>query len=321
MIQFTMTGVTAAVDVSVVMGVYNGSAEISATLDSLFAQEGVAFEIVVVDDGSTDDTSGVLARYSDSRIRVIRQENQGLTRALVRGCAEANGKYIARQDAGDLSKPERLVEESSLLDASDDVVLVSCWTEFVGPCDEHLFYAKGNGLADRPLSILDPSRPHGLIDGPTSHPSVMFRRDAYRRTGGYRGAFYYAQDWDLWYRLGAIGKFQMVPKTLYVTRVTPTAISSSARNAQLALAELSERAMRWRLRGEADDAVVELAAKIGPSRGRVTRVGRARSLYFIGEALRRNHDPRARRYLVEALGTWPLLPKAWARLAQSFLTT
>lgn len=307
----------ASVKISVVLAAYNAAPELPATIDSVLAQTETDFELIVVDDGSADNTSAVLARYSDPRIRVIHQENQGLTRALVRGCAEARGMYIARHDTGDASRPERLEEQAALLDASDEVVLVSCWTEFVGPRDEHLYDERGNGLANRPMSILDPSLPHGLRDGPTSHPSVMFRRDAYERAGGYRAAFYYGQDWDLWYRLGAIGKFQMVPKKLYVARVTPTAISATARGTQGALAKLSERAMRMRLHDEADDAVLELAAKIRPSRSRVTRVGRARSLYFIGEALRRNRDPRARRYFVDALLSWPLLGKAWVRIVQS----
>ena len=303
--------------ISVVLAAYNAANELPETIDSVVAQTETDFELIVVDDGSTDDTSTVLARCSDPRIRVIRQENQGLTRALIRGCAEAGGRYIARHDAGDVSLPERLAEEAALLDASDEVVLVSCWTEFVGPRGEHLYDARGNGLTQQPMSILDPSRPHGLLDGPTMHGSVMFRRDSYERAGGYRAAFYYGQDWDLWYRLAAIGKFQMVPRTLYVAKVTPSSISATARVAQAALATCSEEAMRARLHGASDEAIVERAEAIRPAKRTLTRTGKARALYFIGEALRRNHDRRARHYLVQALKTWPLLGKAWVRLVQS----
>jgi len=85
------------------MSVYNGGTALAATLDSVLAQEGVAFEFIVVDDGSTDGSGALLDDHAqrDERLRVIHQDNRGLTRALIRGCAAARGPFIARQDAGD----------------------------------------------------------------------------------------------------------------------------------------------------------------------------------------------------------------------------
>ena len=82
-----------------------------------------------------------------------------------------------------------------------------------------------------------------MIEGPTHHGSVMFRREAYVKAGGYRAAFYYAQDWDLWYRLAALGTFAMVGQCLYRGRVTPGSISSSSRDRQVAYARLSHKAI------------------------------------------------------------------------------
>src|SRR5205823_3112993 len=138
----------------------------------------------------------------------------------------------------DLSLPSRLAKQAAVLDAASDLAFVACWTEFVGPHLEHLYDSKGSGRAVEPMQVLDPAAEHGMLDGPSSHPSVMFRRDAYERAGGYRAEFYYGQDWDLWYRLAALGKFQMIPEALYRARVSPESISIEARKAQSALAEL-----------------------------------------------------------------------------------
>ncbi|HSY49335.1 MAG TPA: glycosyltransferase family A protein [Thermoanaerobaculia bacterium] len=305
---------------SVVMAVYNGAGTLTATLDSILAQTHGDFECVVVDDGSTDDTPRILAAHASRhpRLRVITQLNAGLTRALIAGCTAAGGTYIARHDAGDLSDPRRFELQSRALDEDAELVFVSCWTEYVGPELEPLYAAHGTGVAGKPIRMIDLSREHGVTDGPTHHGSVMFRRDAYLQAGGYRPQFYYGQDWDLWYRLGEEGTFQIVPEVLYTARVTPGAISSASRATQQKIARLSRMALLARSRGESEDSILEEAARIEPVRGKANRA-RADGLYFIGEALRRNGDPRARRYLGQAIVTWPPSAKAWIRYLQSFL--
>jgi glycosyltransferase involved in cell wall biosynthesis len=308
-------------DVSVVMGVYNAGPRLGATLDSILAQQDADFEFIVVDDGSTDGSGALLddTAARDGRVRVIHEENRGLTRALIAGCAAARGAFIARQDAGDLSKPGRLAKQRALLAGNRELAFVSCWTELVGPQDEHLVIMKGRGRALHPLSILDDRERWGVIDGPSSHPSVMFTREAYERAGGYRAEFYVGQDWDLWYRLGAVGKFQMIEEVLYVARVGLDDLSVGARRAQAEIAELSRAALAARLRGESDAGIVARAAAIRPRRGGNSRYRRAAGAYFIGEALRRNGDARARGYFRQALAASPLYWRAWVRWAQSWL--
>lgn len=311
----------AMAEVSVVMGVYNAGERLAATLDSVLGQEGVDFELIAVDDGATDGSGALLDAYAarDRRVRVLHQQNGGLTRALIAGCAAARGAFIARQDAGDLSKPGRLAKQRALLANDGQLAFVSCWTELVGPRDEHLMLIKGRGRAREPVAILDGRERWGTIDGPTSHPSVMFRRDAYERAGGYRAEFYVGQDWDLWYRLGALGKFQMVEEVLYVARIGPDDLSVGARRAQAEIAELSRAALAARLRGESDAEIIAKAALIRPRRGGNSRYRRAAGAYFVGEALRRNGDGRARGYFRQALAASPLYWRAWLRYAQSWL--
>ena len=304
--------------ISVVMAVYNGAGTVEASLDSILAQTHDDFECIVVDDGSTDDTARVLAGYAsrDPRVRLITQTNTGLTRALIAGCAAARGAYIARHDAGDLSHRRRFEEQHRLLEASGELTFVSCWTEYAGPELEPMYTARGTALAVKPIRIIDPGSEHGVTDGPTHHGSVVFRRDAYERAGGYRAQFYVGQDWDLWYRLAEEGLFQIVPEVLYTARVTPGAISSASRAMQQRIARLSHRALLARLRSASEEAILEEAARLQPVRKR-SRRARAGGLYFIGEALRRNGDVRARRYLREALTAWPFSIRSWLRYLQS----
>lgn len=309
------------IEVSVVMGVYNAGDTVRETVESILAQEGVELELVAVDDGSTDGGAAILEAYAarDNRVRIIRQENAGLTRALIVGCDAARGAYVARQDAGDISHPARLVTQVKMLSAEADIVFVSCATQYAGPDLEPLWVARPSGAALRPVHILDLSRSSPLIDGPTHHGSVMFRRDRYDEVGGYRPAFYYGQDFDLWYRLAEVGRFQSSEAVLYTARVTADSISGTARAQQERLATLSRAALVARQKGLSESEFLAEARTIQRVRG--TGWGRrGRGLYFIGEMLRRNGNTLSRQYLRRSIAAWPFSPRAWVRYVQAVLT-
>ncbi|HEV8434967.1 MAG TPA: FkbM family methyltransferase [Thermoanaerobaculia bacterium] len=307
------------VTTSFVLPVYNAEDVVAGTIDSVLAQTDSDFELVIVDDGSTDGTAEILRRYAerDERIRIIRQTNAGITRALIAGCAAARGQYIARQDAGDLSDRRRLEVQTRFFD-DPEVVFVSCATQYAGPDLEPLWVTKPTGKALEPANVLDLTRRPVMIDGPTHHGSVVFRRDTYEACGGYRRDFYYAQDFDLWYRLAERGKFRTTNEILYTARVTPDSLSGAGRRPQEALATLSIRALEARQRGESEEAVLASASQVKRASGQ--RRSSAEGFYFIGEALRRNRDERAMRYLRRSAMLSPLSPKHWFRLAQTGLS-
>jgi glycosyltransferase involved in cell wall biosynthesis len=307
-------------DVSVVMSVYNGAAHLRETIESILSQEGVSLEFIIVNDGSTDASPQILSEYArvDSRIKIIDQENQGLTRSLIRGCAAAAGQYIARQDVGDVSKPQRLLLQKSAMDRDKGIAFVSCWAEYCGPEWEFLYLVKGTGKASLASQVIDLEEANGVSDGPTHHGSVMFRRDQYLSAGSYRPEFYYGQDWDLWYRLAESGKFQLIPQRLYKARLFPASISAGNKERQKRLGSLSLLALKQRQAGNPDKDVLRQASVIRPSPATThSAKTKAQWLYFVGECLRQNHDQRSSAYFKLSILTYPLNIGSWLRLLQN----
>ena len=305
---------TTTPDISVVMGVYNGAGALPETIDSVLSQDGVSLEFIVVDDGSTDATPEVLEHYQrlDSRVKILRQEHQGLTKALIKGCDTARGKFIARQDVGDMSLPGRLSRQLELLTSSSDVSFVSCGTRFVGPQCELLYEVLPQSSDQTSgLLTLDIDR----IKGPSMHGCTMFPRDKYTAIGGYRSAFYFAQDLDLWIRLAEKGKHLAVPDVLYQAGLSIGSITSRYRRQQVATAKLILESARLRRATKNDQTVLQRAAQITP-RGAAKSSGRskANALYFIGACLRQRRDPQAAHYFQRALQAHPLHFKSALRL-------
>jgi glycosyltransferase involved in cell wall biosynthesis len=309
-------------DVSVVMGVYNGASNLALTMDSILAQQAVELEFIVVNDGSTDETGAILDEYArrDSRVCVIHQKNTGLTRALIRGCAAATGEFIARQDAGDISLAGRLALQLGVLRNNSNVVMTSCGTRFVGPEHEVLIEIRQVGIElHRGLQHVDVNR----VRGPSHHTSVMFRRDAYEKIGGYRAQFNVAQDMDLWIRLAEVGICWATPEILCQAELRKNSISGSRRNEQVRAVKIIVKCAAARRSGVNDSALVAKWAQQRKSslcilRWRPRRLKDAQFYYFIGSLLRHRQPKKAQLYFLRAVTTWFPYPRAWYRVFSSF---
>ncbi|MBC7601886.1 MAG: glycosyltransferase [Ramlibacter sp.] len=297
--------------ISVVTGIYNGSKDARETIASVLSQKDCEFELIVVDDGSTDGSAEMLASMSaaDPRLRVLTQANAGLTRALVRGCESARGEFIARQDVGDISLPHRLARQAAALVASPSAGFAACAHRLVGPARE-------------PLTSTE-SAPETPATGQTPHPhhgSVMFRKSTYLQAGSYRPEFYFAQDIDLWSRMIEHATFITSPEVLYEVRFDLDSITARHRPAQQALRSLIEQTKQARLRGESEAPILAQAAAIRPGGGNTARMDgdshRSEAAYFVGSCLAKQGDPRARHYLVEAVRRNPLHFRSWYKLAR-----
>lgn len=297
--------------VSVVMSVYNGARSLIETMDSVLGQVDCDFEFIVVNDGSVDETATILDRYAalDARLRVIHQENTGLTVALARGCVEATAEFIGRQDVGDISLPGRLSTQSKFLAAHPEAVMVACAVQFSGPDHEPLYRtSKSMMQLDQGLRQLQIDQ----LSGPPHHGATMFRRDAYLAVGGYRLPFVVAQDIDLWLRLCERGTCLGMPECLYEARMEEGSISSRRRKEQLRLCRLAIACAIQR-QGRDETALLEACIPSPPQKQQVGRAERARFHYFIASCLRGHDREGARRYYRLAVQANPFHLKALLR--------
>lgn len=202
--------------VSVIMPAYNGAAWIGATIDSVLAQDFADWEMVIVDDCSTDDTRALLATLTDPRIRVLHAGvNGGPVVARNIGFAAARGRYIAGLDQDDLCKPGRFAAQVAWLDAHPGTMLVATAAELLE-----------NGQvtpwpADRPLT---PAMIDWLIltQNPLVWSTVMFRAEAARLLDPFeRPQVRYAEDFDLYHRLSRFGQIARLDEAHLLYRCHP----------------------------------------------------------------------------------------------------
>lgn len=202
--------------VTVLMPLFNEERHAAAAIESILRQTYRDFELMMIDDGSTDRSKEIAEAHRDPRVRVlVNERNIGLAASLNRGLAEARGELIARQDADDLSEPDRLERQVAIMDAQPDLALLGC--------QAHAIDESGTRLkpVDRPIEPAS-IRWYGLFDNPFVHTSVMFRRAAVC-DGRFRGypQIAYAEDYALWSALMRDHRVGNLPDRLVTFRVRP----------------------------------------------------------------------------------------------------
>jgi hypothetical protein len=219
-----MPGIASMPAVSVLLPVYNGGAFFVKAVESILGQTFTDFELLILDDGSSDG-SGLVAEgiaRRDARVRVIRRENRGLVATLNELIAAARGELLARMDADDVALPSRFQRQVELLREHPEVVCVGAGQILI---DEHGRKITRIDAPPDDARIQDLAL-HGA--GSICHPTAMIRADAIRATGGYRKDYYPAEDLDLWLRLGELGKLANVSEPLLLYRVHSGSISGQA---------------------------------------------------------------------------------------------
>jgi hypothetical protein len=252
--------------VSVLLPVHDGEEHLAAALDSLLAQTFRDFELVVVDDGSTDGTSAILARYAAADRRIVPLallENRGLVAALNHGFTVTRAPLVARHDADDVALPARLERQVEWLDGHPEVGMIAC--DYLRRHDD------GRTTAHRPPRGDLELRWRMLFGNVWPHPAVVFRRALFGEGEAPYRDVALAEDYDLWLRLLERTRAATVPETLLVVRThRHSGISAPQHDRQQAVAgALAAERLRALLPGrQLDDATLD----------RLTRCRRARGL-------------------------------------------
>ena len=254
----------AAPRIAVVSVYHNRRDHVVASLRSILDQTHRDIDFVVVDDGSTDDTLERIRSIEDPRLRVIAHANQGFTRSIATAVAATDAPLVAVHGSGDLSHPERLAVQAAALAANPEVPL--CAT-----ASRNVDAETGRELDVQRFERTRMRREDFLDAPPFTHGSVMFRRDAYDRAGGYDPFFAFSQDWDLWLRMlrGAEGLF--IDRILYDRLAQPDGASYNAKKAvrqllykylALALSEMDDAERRATLARAAEHGLEHTLASV-----------------------------------------------------------
>ena len=201
--------------VSVLMPVYNGDKYLTEAIDSVLKQTFKTFELIIINDGSTDSSVKIVESYHDPRIKLIHnKENVKIVASLNKGLQLATGEYIARMDCDDIMEPNRLARQVEHLNANPLLQVVGCWWRNIDSC------GTVTGIQKLPEMPFECDFWFYLLgEQPVGHPCVMFRRETALSLGGYRESYPYAEDAEFWFRFAMFDyKFSNIKEPLMFYR-------------------------------------------------------------------------------------------------------
>lgn len=202
--------------VSVVLPMYNAERYIGEAVASVLNQTFSDFELIIIDDGSTDDSAALARAFDDSRIHIVSLPHAGLVAALNHGIARSTGRYIARMDADDIAHPARLSTQVAYLEKYKRVHLLGTWfTAFSG--DNRSLIAPH--YDDKSI------KSQLFLNNRFGHGTVMIRKEVLITSGHYRSELFPAEDYDLWLRISEVSEVANVPTSLYDWRKSDAQIS------------------------------------------------------------------------------------------------
>ena len=209
---------------SILLPVYNGENFLNQCIESMLNQTYDNFELLIIDDGSIDNSKNIINNYNDSRITFIEnKKNIGLTDTLNKGLRQAKGDYIARIDQDDIALENRLLEQMDYLSKHPDIKLIGTWCEII---DENNNKIKSIRRPINRKKILEAF----VSYNPFLHSSVIFEKSTALNLGGYSTSFVHAQDFDLWYKIASKNNVYNVPHELVKIRWHSQRATLSAQN-------------------------------------------------------------------------------------------
>lgn len=204
--------------ISVIMPVYNAEKFVRSAIQSILNQTYENFELIVIDDGSTDKSLEIIRSFNDPRIFVTSRENKGLIKSLNEAISYCKGDYIARMDADDISDCNRLMLQLNYFKRHKGVAVVGSYIECIDVFDRHIYFRKTPNSNYVLKGIC-------LFGVPFAHPSVMINYKLINEHYYYDENYLHAEDYELWLRLSKNYTFGMVPKFLLKYRVFESSVS------------------------------------------------------------------------------------------------
>jgi hypothetical protein len=217
-------GITPRPKVSVLMTIYNAAPFLRQSIGSVLGQSFDSWELVAVENGSSDGSRAILEGYQDARMRpIFLHTNIGRTAALRLALDRAAGEYIAVLDADDIAYPDRLAKQVRYLESHPEVVLLGTWVRNLDGANVEIG------------TFAPPADPQSLVEllgsgNPIVHSSAMYRAAAARSVGGYPVDTPYSQDYRLWLKLLEHGRPAVLTEYLCGFRIQPESITQSRRN-------------------------------------------------------------------------------------------
>lgn len=227
--------------ISILLPVYNGAKYLHAAITSILTQTYENWELIIINDGSKDESESIISSFKDKRIRYYSQVNMGLAKTLNRGISLAKGKYIARQDQDDISLPTRLEKQASFFEANPCVALLGTRAQILEE-DKPTTRIQLHPLSDTEIKL-------GLLfDNFFVHSSVMINRDLLLEVGGYceDPCRQPPEDYELWSRIMRVGQLANLPEPLLLYREVSSSMSRAGKSpfAQK-LAVISAENLKW----------------------------------------------------------------------------
>jgi glycosyltransferase involved in cell wall biosynthesis len=205
--------------ITVLMPAYNAGKYIREAIESVLQQTHRNFELLIVNDVSTDDTVGVVLSFNDPRIALVNKEHEGIAQALNTGLRLSDSHYVARFDADDICMPDRLEKQFNFLEDHPDYVLTGSDAEYILENGEYLFsfncIAHSNDEIQRNMYVYCPF----------IHSSVMYKKHEVIKAGGYNTHAHNFEDYLLWTALAKMGKMQNLREPLIKVRFNPASVT------------------------------------------------------------------------------------------------
>jgi glycosyltransferase involved in cell wall biosynthesis len=296
--------------VTILMPAYNAEKYIGEAITSVLSQVFSDFELLIINDGSTDTTRQIIMSFSDPRIRLINQTNQGISAALNIGLLNAKASLVARFDADDVCLPERLSLQYDFLNNNADYVIVGSNAEYIDMHDEFVFTGRMLAYSDEAI------RKSIYNYCPLIHSTIMFRKEPVLDAGGYNIHAHAFEDHLLWLKLLTYGKACNLPQTLVKVRLAPESISIDEKWRTKRFHEIKSGAIRSGTITEQEGK--ELLEILKQQSNRKIKEGSYYSL--VGKKyLWDNHKPgKARANLKKVISIHPARMDSYALMALSF---